>query len=175
MKKIIAIAILLGTLAAVDVQAQDYLSNTTLSANITATQTVFAVASATDIEAGGGLYVDHEYMPVISVSGTTVTVARTHRPARHSASAVVYVATRAQRPFTMLTHDGARRSGQCSTSTSNQPSTALAEYRYLPIIDIDTGNFYGCRRNGAGGTWVWNVTNVQALNGEAGSVPTAWP
>ncbi len=42
----------------------------------------------------------------------------------------------------------------------------------LPFIDTDTGDMYGCRRNGTGGTWVWNVTNVTGLNG-AGSIPLA--
>lgn len=175
MKKIIFVLAFILSFAAVEVQAQTYLTNTTLSAAITATQTTLTVASATNIAAGGALFIDHEVLEVVSVSGTTITVSRTQRPAAHASSAVVYVATVAQRPFVMLSHNGARRMGQCSTSTSSTPSVALASIRFLPIIDIDTGDFYNCRRNGASGTWVWNVTNVQTVNAEAGSVPTAWP
>lgn len=175
MKKLLFVLAFILSFAAVPLQAQTYLTNTTLSASITATQTTLTVASATNIAAGGALFIDHEVMSVVSVSGTTITVTRTQRPQAHASSAVVYVATVAQRPFVLLTHDGARRMGQCSTSTSSTPATALASIRYLPLIDIDTGDFYNCRRNGASGSWVWNVTNVQALNGEAGSVPTAWP
>lgn len=174
-KLLLAVTFILSTLAAVSVQAQTYLTNTTLSSAVTATQTTVTVASATNVAAGGALFIDHEVMSVQSVSGTTVTVTRVQRPQAHAASAVVYVVTAAQRPFVLLTHNGARRMGQCSTSTSSTPSVALASIRFLPLIDIDTGDFYNCRRNGASGSWVWNVTNVQALNGEAGSVPTAWP
>lgn len=156
------------------------LSNTTLSTNINPTQTVFAVASATNIAAGGALYIDHEFMGVVSVSGTTITVTRVNAPTYHSSGAVVYVATAAQKSIVMRPTSGVSRLvGQCSTSSSSTIATALATMvpatPYLPIIDIDTGNLYGCRRNGASGSWVWNITNVQSLNGEAGSAPTAWP
>lgn len=174
MKKILFALVAVAFLA-VPASAQTYLTDTTLSAAITATQTQFTVASATDIEAGGALYIDHEYMDVVSVSGTRVTVSRTQRPTAHVSGSVVYVATRAQKPRVMLPHDGARRAGTCSTSTSYVASTALATVSggILPIIDIDTGNIYGCRRVGDG--WQWVYTNVQDLNGAAGSTPTVWP
>lgn len=174
-KLIIATLIALGTFWSAPVEAQTYLRNTTLSANITATQTQFMIASATGVEVGGALFVDHELMVIQAVSGTTVTVLRTQKPQAHSSGAVVYVATKAQRATNFLSHDGARRMGQCSTSTSVVPATALANLGTLPIIDVDTGDIYMCRKNGASGSWVWNVTNVQALNGEAGSTPTTFP
>lgn len=176
MKKPIVLLIALLSFWSAPVAAQTYLTNTTLSASIDATQTQIRVASATNIQANGGLYIDHEYLNVVSVSGTTVTVTRTQKPAAHASGAVVYVATQAQRPFAMLTSPGARRMGVCSTSSSASAATALASVTggILPIIDIDTGNLYGCRR-GANSAWLWVITNAQTLNGEAGSVPTTWP
>ena len=61
----------------------------------------------------------------------------------------------------------------CSSVASSTPSVALTGM-VLPFIDTDTGDVYGCRRNGDGGSWVWNTTNVVGING-AGSIPTAWP
>lgn len=175
MKKILfALAVIF--LYAAPVAAQNYLTNTTLSASINSSQTTFTVASATDVEAGGALFIDHEYMDVVSVSGTRVTVSRTQKPAAHASGAVVYITTRAEKPLAMLTHNGARRMGICSTSSSVIASTALATVTggILPIIDIDTGDLYGCRR-GANSAWLWVITNAQTYNGEAGSVPTTWP
>lgn len=178
MKKIlVALVVTLGLLAVapVTVTAQTYLRTTTLSTSITSTQTTFAVASATGVAAGGALFVDAEFMPISAVSGTSVTVVRAQRPIAHAASAVVIVASAAAKAYTMLTHSAAYRIGQCSTSTSVVAATALAGFSYLPIIDIDTGDMYMCRHNGVGGSWVWNRTNVQNINGTAGSVPTSWP
>lgn len=174
-KLIVATLVALATIWSAPVEAQTYLRNTTLSANITATQTQFAIASATGVEVGGVLFVDHEPMPIQAVSGTTVTVLRTQKPLAHASGAVVYVGTKAQRATNFLVHSAARRMGQCSTSTSVVPQTALTALGTLPIIDVDTGDVYMCRKNGASGSWVWNVTNVQSLNGEAGSTPTVFP
>lgn len=158
--------------------AQTYTTMTTLSAAVTVSDRQIRLASGTNVQAGGALFVDWEYMDVQSCANsacTIVNVNRTQKPAAHASAANVFVATQAMKPNVMLSHDGARRAGQCSTSTSSTPATALAAYQYLPIIDIDTGDVYNCRRNGLSGTWVWNRTNVQTFNGEAGSVPTAWP
>ena len=178
MKRILIVLVALVTLSAVPVSAQTYLRTTTLTNAITATQTQFILASGTGVAAGGGLYIDHEFIPILScavAACTTVNVARSQKPNAHGAAAVVYVASVAAKPFTILTHMGAQRAGVCSTSTSGSPATALAGIQYLPIIDIDTGDQYNCRRNGTNGTWVWNVTNVLNVNGTAGSSPTAWP
>lgn len=174
MKKTLIALVALLTLAAVPVSAQTYLTSTTLNGSITATQTQIRVASATNVQANGGFYIDHEFMPVVSVSGTLVTVVRNQRPTAHGSGAVVLIASAANRAFTMLTTNGAQRAGQCSTSTSSSAATALAGINYLPIIDIDTGNVYNCRRV-TGGLWLWTYTNVQGLNALDGSVPTAWP
>lgn len=171
MKQILLILAFL-TLLAVPVSAQTFLTNTTLSSAVsTETQTRWVVASATNIEVGGQLFVDNEVVSVIAVSGTTITVNRFQRPMLHAASAVVFVATKAQSATNFLPNSAAVRSGMCSTSTSSTNATALAGLT-LPIVNTDTGDMYGCRRNGAAGSWVWNVTNVVSFNG-TGSLPVA--
>lgn len=172
MKKLILALAFLIPFAAVPVSAQTFLTNTTLSSAVsTLTQNQWVVASATNIEVGGQLYVDNEVVTVTAISGTTITVNRFQRPMLHSASAVVFVATKAQSRTNFLPHSSAVRSGVCSTSTSVANATALAGM-ILPVVDTDTGDMYGCRKNGAGGSWVWNVTNVVSFNG-TGSLPTA--
>lgn len=168
MKKILFVLAVILALS-VPATAQQYLTTTTLSASITASQTQFQLASATNVQVGGALYIDQEFMPILAVSSTTVTVSRTNKPAAHAASAQVFVATAALKPLTMLTSTAAKRTGQCSTSTVSVRSTALASIAALPIIDIDTGNIYDCRHNGVGGAWVWNVINVQKFNSVDGS------
>lgn len=143
--------------------AQTYLSGTTLSSSITATQTQFAVASATGVQAGGALYVDHEFMDVVSVSGTTVTVNRAQRPQIHASGASVIVATAAQKAYVM--RPTINLAGYC----------VLTDWTYLPLVDITTGNIYSCRYNASGATTrSWMVNNSLPLNGILGSVPTAW-
>lgn len=171
MKKII-LSLLVALSLAAPVSAQTFLTNTTLASAVsTTTQRTVSLTSATGVEVGGQLYVDAEVMTVTAISGTTITVNRFQRPAIHSALAVVFVGTKAQSQTNFLPHNAAFRSGQCSTSTSSTNSVALAGMT-LPVIDTDTGDMYGCRRNGSGGAWVWNVTNVLGLNG-AGSIPLA--
>ena len=175
MKKILvvlAMSAVLGSLGPL-ASAASFLTTTTLSASITATATSFLVASATNIAAGGGLYIDHEYMPVVSVSSTNVTVLRNQRPIAHASGTVVYIATVAQRTSGMAPSAAARRAGQCSTSTSDLYSTAVANIAVLPIIDVETGNMYDCRRYATG--WLWMFTNSQTVNSVAGSSPTSWP
>lgn len=174
MKKHLIVLVALLTLAAVPVAAQTYLPTTTLNGSITATATQIRLTSASGVAAGGGLYIDHEYFGVVSVSGTLATVTRTQRPTAHGSGAVVIIASAAARAYVFLTTNGAQRAGQCSTSTSSSSATALAGYQYLPIVDIDTGNVYTCRRV-TGGLWLWTYTNVQGLNALDGSVPLAWP
>lgn len=165
-------------LSAAPALAQTYPTMTTLAANATATQTTLTLTAGTGVAARGGLFIDAEFIPIVSCANaacTLVNVSRTTKPAAHSTSAVVFVVSAAAKANIMLTHEGAFRVGQCSTSTSMVPATALAAYQFLPIIDIDTGDIYQCRKVGAGSSWVWVRTNVQNFNGEAGSVPTTWP
>lgn len=178
MKKLISVLAILFSLAAASVSAQTYPNSTTLSASITSTDTVLRVASATGVVAGAGLLIDAEYMPVVSCANsacTAVNVRRVTRPMAHASATVVTIVSPAARALTMLPTEGAFRVGQCSTSTSGAPATALAGFQFLPIFDIDTGDQYYCRRNGASGAWVWNRTSPQNINGTAASVPAAWP
>lgn len=177
MKRTLLTLILL-TLSVVASEAQTYPRSTTLAANLTANATVVSVASGTGIATNGALWIDAEFLPVTSCANaacTLVNVVRTQKAMAHASSTVVTVISSASRPNTMLAHSAAWREGQCSTSTSSLPSTALAGFQFLPIFDIDTGDVYMCRRNGDGGAWVWNKTNSQNFNGTAGSVWTAWP
>lgn len=176
MKKLLIALVALVTFAAVPASAQTYLTTTTITAAVNATQTTVPLNATTSVAAGSALYIDHELMQVTAINTTTkiATVIRAQRPAAHANAAVVYVATSAQKTTNFITHQAAiAKAGVCSSSTSSTPATALSG-QILPFVDTDTGDIYGCRRNGTGGTWVWNITNVTGYNG-AGSIPTAWP
>lgn len=166
MKKIL-LALTLLIFAAGPVSAQQYVTTTTLSGAITSSATQLTLASGTNVQAGGALYIDQEFIPITScqnASCTIVNVARTNKPAAHVSSQQVFVATVALKPLIMLTHSAAFRVGQCSTSTSSVRSTALANIVALPIIDIDQATVYDCRKNGTGGTWVWNAILLYKVN-----------
>lgn len=183
MKRIVFVLVAL-TLSAAPSLAQTYPTMTTLSSAVAGGSSTqpppgqLRLTSGTNVQAGGALFVDQEYMDITGCANaacTIVNVNRTARPAAHAAGAVVFVATQAMKPNIMLRSAGAYRVGQCSTSTSSSPATALGGlYQYLPLIDIDTATVYNCRRI-AGGVWTWVRTNVQAMNTLDGSVPTAWP
>lgn len=166
MKKLILILALL-TIAAVPVSAQTYLTTTTLSTAVTSTSAnEIVVASATTAEAGGAVYVDHEQMTIISVSGTRLRVQRGANGTNsttHNASAVVIIAPKAALRgnfpggvFTQLSRSGL--SGSCTASN----------YEYLPIVDVSTGNVYLCWAQGASGpnaSRLWHATNTVSING----------
>ncbi len=179
--RFVACLALLVPLSVVSASAQTYPNSTTLSASITATQTQIRLASGTGVARGGAVFIDQEYMDVQSCTTTactTVNVTRVKKQAAHGSGAKVTVVSVAGKPQSMLTHNAAFRAGQCSTSTSSVATTALVPtltgLTYLPIIDIDTGDFYFCRRT-TGGRWEWVVTNVQGYNALDGSIWTAWP
>lgn len=163
------------------VSAQTYPNSTTLSATISASDTVIPIASGTGVAANGALWIDSEFIPInvsapcANTACTRVNVTRVAKPQPHGSGTVVTVVSAAARPNIMLASSAAWRVGVCSTSTSGSPSTALANYQFLPIFDIDTGWVYMCRRNGTSGAWVWNATNALAMNGTTPSVWTAWP
>lgn len=144
--------------------AQTYLTTTTLSAAVSGDvvpgQTI-RVASATDIEVNGSLYIDHELFGVVAVSGTTITTSRTQRPGAHVSGSRVIVAKASQKAQTMLAHSAAQALiGRCTAT----------DYSFLPKIDTDLGNVFLCRdvsTTGVGAQWTY--TNVQGLNG-AGSI-----
>lgn len=126
--------------------AQTATTATTLSTAIadSATTTV-VVASATNVDAGGMLYVDREALDVISVNSTTVRVRRGSlgtRAASHVINTVVYVAAKAQKAGVFTTW----RSGSCTAAAQG----------FLPQIDASSGGIYDCPS--AVGQWV-NLRN----------------
>lgn len=137
----LVLAFLLGLLSTAPAVAQTATTTTSLSVAATATGRSVTVASATNVAAGGSLYVDRELMTVISVSGTVVQVARSTGTAAtsHSVGAIVYVATAAQGPFVFRSADPA---GSC-TSTNEQ---------YLPQVNPASGAVWDCPS--ALGLWV---------------------
>jgi hypothetical protein len=143
-------------LLAVPAAAQTYLTSTTNSAAINASQTSFAVASATGIAAGGGLYVNREYMSVRSVSGTTITVVRGQSGTvanAHGASQTVIIVPAAAVPTVITAVDPAPVAGVGTCTPGN--------HQYLPIINVTNGNVWLCRYTAAAQTSrVWAATNA---------------
>lgn len=156
MKRILITLVALLTLAVVPASAQTYLSTTTLSAAVTASQNSVTVASASGIVAGGKLYIDHELLNVTAVSGTTISVFRPQGPTAHNSAAVVIVIPVAAQPSALVTTDP--RAGACTPSS----------YSFLPIINTDTGNVWLCWAQGSSGpnaSRLWHATNTASLNG----------
>jgi hypothetical protein len=117
--------------------AQTALSETTLSAAVTSSQNFVTVASATGAVAGGGLYVDREYMTIGAgyVSGTRIPVVRAGAAVSHAASMPVYIAPAVA--FGNRDYDG---------------SCVAAEQDYLPKINVSNGKVWDC--NSAVEKWV---------------------
>lgn len=116
--------------------AQTATTSTTLSSAITSTSTTtLVVASATNVDAGGLLYIDTEAFDVVSVSGTTVRVARGAEGTRvslHPASSAVYVAAKAQKT-------GVFKGGQSAFGTCTR-----ANESFLPQIDLVAQRVWDC-------------------------------
>lgn len=109
--------------------AQTALSETTVSQAMTASQTSIVLASATGVTAGGGIYVDNEYMTVAATysSGTRVPVIRRGAATAHAAGVLVYVG-----PAPAFVRGP--RSGACTTTQDP----------YSPVIDVTSGAIYEC-------------------------------
>lgn len=135
--------------------AQTYLTSTTNSAAMNASQSTVIVASATGIAAGGALYVNREYMTVRSVSGTTITVARGQAGTvanAHGASQTVIIIPAAAVPTVVTSVDPAPVAGVGSCT--------LTDYQYLPIINVTNGNVWLCRYTAAAQSFRrWAATN----------------
>lgn len=155
MKRIVLGLIVAVSLVAVPVSAQTYLTSTTLSSAVTASQGTVIVASASGIAAGGALYVDREFMLVRSVSGTTITVARGQMGTpgnAHGASRTVIIFPAAAIATAAVTTDPSPVNG-VGTCT-------LTEHRYQPIINVLNGNVWLCRYTAAAqSSRVWAATN----------------
>lgn len=153
--KRIALGLVLALLVSVSASAQTYLTSTTNSAAISASQTTFAVASATGIAAGGALYINREYMTVRSVSGTNITVTRGQAGTvanAHGASQTVIIIPAAAIPTVVTSVDPA--------ATVGVGTCTLTDWQYLPIINVTNGNVWMCRYTAAAqSSRVWAATN----------------
>lgn len=164
MKRILLTLALVLTLAAPSL-AQTYLTTTTLSsAVVSTTADTVVLASATNVAVGGVLYVDRELMQVIAVSGTTIRVTRGQqgtKAAPHGASSTVIVG-----PVASLQASGPY--GLASFGQADPPmgSCTTSAYRYLPIVNVVTGDVWSCRWVGSSTTKVWAATNIVMTNGQ---------
>lgn len=131
--------------------AQALVTRTTLSNAITATQTTFAVASATDFAAGAYLWVDREVMVVRSVSSTNITVTRGQMgtvAAAHAASETIFVSTATTVSAWHVAGDPDY--GATCTRGTGQASV-------LPWFNAATGVVWSCQ------TTTWNGTNTALI------------
>lgn len=136
--------------------AQTATTSTTLSSAVANSSiTTVVVASATNVDAGGMLFIDREALDVISVSSTTVQVRRGAggtRPSAHPASSFVFVASKAQKTSVF-------KSTQVAFGTCTRANEA-----FLPQIDISTGRVWDCPT----GVTVWVPMNeLQTVRSEA--------
>lgn len=139
---LVMVAVLLGLSSSLS--AQITMTSTTLSTAVTSTSgTTVVVASATGISAGRFLFIDREFMKVVSVSGTTISVVRgvSGIVSTHASGATVYLGPGSY----FINYDHA---GSC---------TATNEL-VLPQINVRSGNIWQCTSS------VWVV-----LAGPAGS------
>lgn len=144
---VIAVLISLAALLASPAFGQTYLTNTTLSAAVSATNVVqptISVASATGITAGNTLlFIDSEAMYVNAVNGTTLSVTRGYfggRVTGHASGAIVWAGP----PFAFQwSFPGGAPAGTCTR----------ANLLYLPYINTDNGQISDC----VGGAWVTGV------------------
>lgn len=144
--------LLLALVLVSPVSAQTYLTSTTNSAAVNATQTTITLASTTGVAAGGGLYVDREYLPVRSVSGLVATVLRGQSGTTgraHTADRTVIIIPAAAVPTVVTAVDPAQTSGVGGCTP--------AAYQFLPIINVTNGNVWSCR-------WLDNVRQWAATN-----------
>ena len=155
MKACAALILVVGLFLSVPASAQTYLTSTTNSAAITASQTTFAVASASGIAAGGALYVNREYMTVRSVSGLNITVQRGQAGTvanAHGASQTVIIIPAAAVPTVVTSVD--------PTPIDGVGSCTREAHQYLPIINVTNGNVWLCRYTAAAQTFRrWAATN----------------
>ena len=148
----VVVGLLLALILSVPASAQTYLTSTTNSAAITASQTTLVVASATGIAAGGGLYMNWEYLTVRSVSGTTITVIRGQAGTianAHGVSQTVTIIPVAAIATVVSSTDPSPIDG-IGTCTA-------AAHQYLPIINVVKGNAWMCVSGG------WRGTNAAVL------------
>ncbi len=154
--------LLVGLLVALPVSAQTTLTQTALSAAITATNdNTITVISATTFAAGTThAVIDAEEMAVVSVSGTTIGVVRGingTRATTHASGAVVYVGSPTY-------FDSVGRYGSCTATNE----------RVLPIIVPTEGKYYTCSSS----QWVSALLTSRGgylmMQATSGGVPTTY-
>lgn len=141
-KRLLSSVALVGALILpVSGYAQTALSETSLSAAVTSSQTFVTVASASGAVAGGGLYVGREYMSIADsyTTGTRIPVLRRGAAVSHAASEPVWIGPAAA--FVNGDRDG---------------SCVAAAQPYLPLINVSNGKIWDC-----GGAKKW--VNVRDL------------
>ncbi len=142
-------------LSAVPLSAQTYLTTTTLSNAVTSPSgDTVVLASASTAAVGGALYVDREAMSIIAISGTSIRVARGQlgtSGATHASAATVII-------FPVAAQQGALPAyGQ---SDPPNGTCTPGNHRFLPIVNVVSGNVWLCRFLTAGGVRQWAATNA---------------
>lgn len=148
----VVLSLVFALALSVTASAQTYLSTTTLTNAVTATQNTVVLGSATGLAVGAGLYVDREFMTVRSVSSLTVTVNRGQGGTvanSHTASRTVILIPAAAIPTVVSRTDPGPIFGTGGCTVSSQP--------YWPLINVQNGNVWVCR-------WVSNTRVFAATN-----------
>ena len=157
MKNLIRIFITLGLASSPAFAQTVTLTQTSLSASITANATTFALASATNVSVGTMLYVDKEAMYISAISGASVTVGRGEvgtASVSHASGAMVLAGP----PAAFFTYPP---TGSCTASAT--PVT--------PWVDIRTSAQYLC--SSVTGTWVAGWQNDLLSNAPTAAVASA--
>lgn len=171
--KTFAVALIALLLSAVPLSAQTFLTTTTLNTAVTSTTAgTISVLSASTIDVGSILYLDHEAMQVNAINGTTISVSR----GVQGTAAGLHAAGLASNGGTTViiapkaSLAGSGPFGLAAIGQSDPPAGACTTtaYRYLPIINVVTGNVWSCRWVGTGTqtSRVWAATNIQSVNGQ---------
>lgn len=165
MKKLtILLALLVALIAVPSAQAQTAITTTTLTNAITNTgmgQFNIVVGSATGMAANGILYIDGSVYQIRAVSGTTITVINTVRPASHNSSVTIYVVP-------LGAQIGLDPVGSCLRSTAG----AFPVYSpYTLMFNTTNGDVAACRL--ISGKLQWVITNpyCNAGTGCSGNPP----
>jgi hypothetical protein len=114
--------------------AQTPLTATTLSAGIDSSQRTFKIASATGVTANATeLFIDNEALPVVAISGTTVSVAPRGSAGTRAMGHISGAMVLAGPPQAFVGYDP---SGSCTAGQGL--------FQYTPVVNINTGNQWLC-------------------------------
>jgi hypothetical protein len=164
--KLVALAVLMTAFCF----GQTAMSTTTLGAAITSTSTTTITLASTSSMLSSGpanqiqtaLYVDLEFMPVVTVIDSTHALVQRGknqtRPALHASGATVYYGNPVGNFFSNAPPQ-AGTWGACTASTE----------LYLPKIYVTTGQIFDCKRTGVAGTsgqWINISQGTMAVAGQ---------